>query len=177
MILDKTRIVYQGDIMTSYFYAGLGGILLICSGMLYAFTLRIGWFYLAMGLGLLGCFALGKAWYVRSKGSARLQYFNTLTRLEGDPLQKEVTYNSHRLEKKASNRRKYLYSLLIGCLMLVLGVVFHEKGLAIGSLVPVILFAGIEFTMGLLSEFRLWEYQRQLEKAINSNEEVEVEDM
>ena len=68
------------------------------------------------------------------------------------------------------NRRRYLYTLLSGVFLLSVGIIFGEKGLAIGSFVPVILYAGIEFCISLLSEFRLWEYQRQLEKQQNSAE-------
>jgi hypothetical protein len=72
--------------------------------------------------------------------------------------------NHKRLDKKAMNRRRYLYTLLSGIVLLIGGIIFGESGLAIGSFVPVILYAGIEFCVSLLSEFRLWEYQRQLEK-------------
>lgn len=164
-MLDKAIIIYKGDQLTAYFYLGLSVFLGTSAGFLFGFTLKIGWYYLAIGLMLLALFSAGKAVYVYFKAKNKLNYMTSLAILEKQTLQQEIEENSSRLQKKANNRRKYMYTLLIGFGFLIFGIIAGEKGLSIGSWVPVILYAGIEFCVSLLSEFRLWEYQRQLEKS------------
>ncbi len=163
-MLDKTIIIYKGDQLTAYFYLGLGMFMVLASGFLFAFTQKIGWFYLAIGLSLFAAFSIGKAVYVYFKANQKLGYFNQLMQLSNGDLKQEIVENHKRLDKKALNRRRYLYTLISAFVLLIGGIIFGETGLAIGSFVPVILYAGIEFCVSLLSEFRLWEYQRQLEK-------------
>ncbi|HRG19517.1 MAG TPA: hypothetical protein PLQ57_00745 [Saprospiraceae bacterium] len=167
-MLDKALIIYKGDQYTSYIYLGLSLFFGISAALLFVFTLKIGWFFLAIGLTMLAVFSAGKAIYVYFKAKDRILYFQKQTSLEGSILDSEIQYNQQRLLKKGLNRRRYLYTLLGGFFLLVGGIVFGEKGWAIGSFVPVLLYAGIEFSAGLLSEFRLWEYQRQLEKHQNN---------
>lgn len=167
-MLDKALIIYKGDQYTSYIYLGLSLFFGISAALLFVFTLKIGWFFLAIGLSILAVFSAGKAIYVYFKAKDCILYFQKLTSLEGSILDNEIQYNQQRLLKKGLNRRRYLYTLLGGFFLLVGGIVFGEKGWAIGSFVPVLLYAGIEFSAGLLSEFRLWEYQRQLEKHQNN---------
>ena len=167
-MLDKALIIYKGDQYTSYIYLGLSLFFGISAALLFVFTLKIGWFFLAIGLSILAVFSAGKAIYVYFKAKDRILYFQKQTSLEGSILDSEIQYNQQRLLKKGLNRRRYLYTLLGGFFLLVCGIVFGEKGWAIGSFVPVLLYAGIEFSAGLLSEFRLWEYQRQLEKHQNN---------
>lgn len=163
-MLDKALIIYKGDQYTSYIYLGLGIFFGISAAGLFVFTLKIGWYFLAIGLSLLAAFSIGKAIYVFYKAKYRIEYFKGVSLLEGAELEVEIQYNQQRLHKKGLNRRRYLYTLVGGFILLFGGIIFGEKGWAIGSFVPVLLYAGIEFSMGLLSEFRLWEYQRQLEK-------------
>jgi hypothetical protein len=163
-MLDKALIIYKGDQYTSYIYLGLSLFFGIGAAFLFGFTVKIGWFFLAIGLSMLAVFSVGKAVYVYFKAKDRIQYFQNLSTLEGSNLANEVLYNQQRLLKKGLNRRRYLYTLVGGFFLLIGGIIFGEKGWAIGSFVPVLLYAGIEFSAGLLSEFRLWEYQRQLEK-------------
>ncbi|MBL0081300.1 MAG: hypothetical protein IPP37_02125 [Saprospiraceae bacterium] len=167
-MLDKALIIYRGDQYTSYIYLGLSLFFGVSAAMLFVFTLKIGWFFLAIGLSMLAVFSVGKAVYVYFKAKDRILFFQKLTTLEGDNLETEIQYNQQRLHKKGLNRRRYLYTLLGGFFLLIGGIIFGEKGWAIGSFVPVLLYAGIEFSAGLLSEFRLWEYQRKLEKNQNN---------
>ena len=169
-MIDKTIIIYKGDQLTAYFYLGLSVFLGTAAGFLFGFTQKIGWFYLAIGLSLFSAFSIGKAIYVYYKAQQKLNYFKSFSTLEQNELTSEIQTNRLRLDKKAMNRRRYLYTLLSSVFLLTGGIIFGEKGLAIGSFVPVILYAGIEFCISLLSEFRLWEYQRQLEKQQNSAE-------
>jgi hypothetical protein len=46
----------------------------------------------------------------------------------------------------------------------VLGIFSDSKSIIMGTLIPIALFSGIEFCISLLTEFRLWEYNRHLEK-------------
>jgi len=45
-----------------------------------------------------------------------------------------------------------------------LGLFHQEKGLIVATCIPIVLMAGIEFTVGLLTEFRLSEYLKHLHR-------------
>jgi hypothetical protein len=117
-----------------------------------------------MGLAIFGSYALVKGMLIYKVSVARFNYFKEKESLSLSDLKSEKDYNFYRLKKKEINRRRYIYTLIIGSIVAVLGIVIGEKGLIIGTIVPIVLFAGVEFSVGLLTEFRLWEYQRQLEK-------------
>lgn len=163
-MIEKTRIVYKGDQLMSWFYIGIGSFFLICGLFLYLFTVKIGWLYLALGLAIFGSYAFVKGILIYRVSVARYAYYIGKESLSLSDLKSEKEYNFYRLKKKEVNRRRYIYTLVIGSAMAVLGIILGEKGLIIGTIVPIVLFAGIEFSVGLLTEFRLWEYQRQLEK-------------
>ena len=127
-MLDKALIIYKGDQYTSYIYLGLSLFFGISAALLFVFTLKIGWFFLAIGLSILAVFSAGKAIYVYFKAKDRILYFQKLTSLEGSILDSEIQYNQQRLLKKGLNRRRYLYTLLGGFFLLVGGIVFGEKG-------------------------------------------------
>ncbi|MFM2394512.1 MAG: hypothetical protein RLZZ546_2494 [Bacteroidota bacterium] len=148
----------------AWFYIGIGSFFLVCSSFLYFFTIKVGWLYLAMGLAIFGSYALVKGMLIYKVSVARFNYFKEKESLSLSDLKSEKDYNFYRLKKKEINRRRYIYTLIIGSIVAVLGIVIGEKGLIIGTIVPIVLFAGVEFSVGLLTEFRLWEYQRQLEK-------------
>ena len=80
--------------------------------------------------------------------------------------QNEIKYTHYRLDKKVKNRRRYAWTFVIASLIGFAGIFTQEKGLIIGTVIPIALFAASEFSMGLLVEFRLWEYQRRLSKSI-----------
>jgi hypothetical protein len=166
-MIEKTRIVYKGDKIMAFYYLGFGVTLLLCSVFLFLFTIKIGWFYLAIGLGLISALCLGKGFTILSVANNRLKFYNTKESLDGEILKSEKEYNEYRLSKKALNRRRYIYTLLFGMICIIFGLIVGEKGLAIGTFVPIMLYAGTELGVTLLTEFRLWEYQRQLDKIGN----------
>ncbi len=163
-MIEKTKIIYKGDMIMSHYYFGFATFLLLSSLFLYFFTLKIGWLFLIYGLAVLGLFCLGKGLALYKISKERFNYYKNKNTLTQSELDAEMEYNKYRLDKKAVNRRRYLYTVLASILLLVIGYIINQKGFAIGTLVPIILYAGTEFCIGLLTEFRLWEYQRQLEK-------------
>jgi hypothetical protein len=66
--------------------------------------------------------------------------------------------------KKSRNRRIYIYLTALGIVMSFLGIFSESKSIIMGTMIPIALFSGIEFGISLLTEFRLWEYTRHLEK-------------
>jgi hypothetical protein len=76
----------------------------------------------------------------------------------------EIRYTKFRIDKKKQGRRLHVYSIVLGSIVAFLGIFSSEKGLIMGTCIPVVLLSGIEFGVGLLTEFRLWEYLRVLEK-------------
>ena len=45
-----------------------------------------------------------------------------------------------------------------------MGIFHQEKGLIIATCIPIVLMSAIEFTVGLLTEFRLTEYLKHLHR-------------
>ena len=74
-MLDKALIIYRGDQYTSYIYLGLSLFFGVSAAMLFVFTLKIGWFFLAIGLSMLAVFSVGKAVYVYFKAKDRILFF------------------------------------------------------------------------------------------------------
>ncbi len=163
-LLEKALIIYKGDKLMAAYYVGFATTLLLSAVFLYFFTLRIGWFYLAIGLFILGIFCMVKGIFIYRVAYNRHKFYSEKSALSVSDVKSESDYNMYRLEKKQLNRRRYLYSLVFCFILLVLGILAGEKGFSIGTLVPIMLYAGTEFCVTLLTEFRLWEYQRQLEK-------------
>jgi hypothetical protein len=89
--------------------------------------------------------------------------FNELSQIQSN---NEIKYTQYRLDKKANNRRRYAWTFVIAAIFGVAGIFMQETGLIIGTIIPIVLFAAIEFVVGLLVEFRLWEYQRRMYKSL-----------
>jgi MFS family permease len=164
-MIEKTRIIYKGDVIMSHYYFGFATALLLSSIFLYFFTVKIGWLFLSYGLGILGLFCFGKGIFIYKIAKERYNFYQSKNMLSMKEINDEIKYNKYRLDKKAINRRRYLYTIIVSIIFLFIGIVLNQKGFAIGTLVPIILYAGTEFCVGLLTEFRLWEYQRQMEKS------------
>ena len=81
-------------------------------------------------------------------------------------LSEEMEYTKFRLEKKSRNRRVYIYLTVIATILSFVGAFSDSKSLIMGTMIPIALFSGIEFSISLLTEFRLWEYTRHLNKEI-----------
>lgn len=163
-MIEKTIAIYRGEIYRSHFYFGFGTLLLFSSIFLYVFTHKIGWAYLSLGLFLFSIYSFAKGLYVYITYKRRLNQYLQKTELTAQDLDNEFRYNQMRINKRINNRRRYLYVMIIGIVIMVAGILFNEKGLSIGTFVPIILVAATEFCETLLTEFRLWEYHRALEK-------------
>jgi hypothetical protein len=163
-MIEKTKIIYKGDMIMSHYYFGFATAMLFSCIFLYFFTMRIGWLFLSYGLGLLGLFCMGKGLMLYKIAKERYLYYSGKNTLTPQEIKEEMNYNMYRLDKKSVNRRRYLYTIMACLLFLFIGWIIDQKGFAIGTLVPIILYAGTEFCVGLLTEFRLWEYHRQMEK-------------
>jgi hypothetical protein len=163
-ILDRTRIIYKGDKLMAMYYIGLATFLLCSALLLYLFTTKIGWTSLAIGLAAFGFLCGGKGIMIYRVAKGRISYYLNVKSLGLGELKEEMDYNLFRLKKKESNRPKYIYGLAICFILMVIGIAIGEKGYTIGTLVPIMFYTGTEIAVTLLTEFRLWEYHRQLEK-------------
>lgn len=163
-MIEKTLAIYKGEIYRSHFYFGFGTFLLLSSVFLYMFTHKIGWAYLSLGLFIFSIYSFSKGLYVNIVYRKRFAYYSSKPALSSKEVKEEFTYNQKRIHKRINNRRRYLYVMIIAIIIMIIGVLLNEKGLSIGTFVPIILVAGTEFCETLLTEFRLWEYHRNLEK-------------
>ena len=80
-------------------------------------------------------------------------------------IKEEQNYTNYRIQKKNTNRRRYIWILIISCIISFTGIFLSQKSLLMGTAIPIALISGIELSIGLLTEFRLREYQRILKKA------------
>ncbi len=145
-------------------YIGISFVFLAICVPLYIFGPSLGYYYLNIGLLVLSVFSLVKGILVYYVSSNRHKFYNRKSSLSKENMEEERKYTQYRILKKQRNRRRYVYIMVLLSLIAVIGAFMLEKGLIIGTCVPIILFAAIEFTMGLLMEFRLSEYLRQLKK-------------
>jgi hypothetical protein len=164
MVIEKTLAIYKGEIYRSHFYFGFGTFLLFSSLFLFTFTQKIGWAYLSLGLFIFSIYSFSKGLYVNIAYRKRFAFYSGKEELSASEVKEEFTYNQIRINKRINNRRRYLYVMLIAIIIMIIGVLLNEKGLSIGTFVPIILVAATEFCETLLTEFRLWEYHRNLEK-------------
>ncbi|MCB0647675.1 MAG: hypothetical protein KDC49_13495 [Saprospiraceae bacterium] len=163
-LLEKCRAIYKGDILAGSIYLLVGSVLILFSIGLYAWASTPGLFMLGRGLFVFAVFAIGKGLFVVNIYYKRLEHYKKLNELENNDLKEELTYTIFRLKKKEVNRRRYIYTVVIGSIIGVVGIFLPSKSIIVGSAIPIVLYSAIEFVMGLLSEFRLWEYRRSMEK-------------
>jgi predicted histidine transporter YuiF (NhaC family) len=164
-MIDKTRIVYKGDKLLASLYIGVSCFVFILLSFIFTHSHRLGWLYFCITMAILSAYSLikGIMMYIISKD--RIKYYNGFKDHTMKSHSEEKNYNFFRLKKKEVNRRRYLYTAIIAFVIgTILFITTVEKGLILGTALPLILFAIMEFGIGLTTEFRLWEYQRQLEK-------------
>jgi hypothetical protein len=166
-MIDKVKIIYKGDKLMALYYMGLGVFLIFAAVCLFLFTSRIGWFSLAIGLSLFGMLCACKGFIIYNVAKQRYAHYDKIETLSLRELKEEIDYNQYRLNKKAQNRPRYIYGLVVCFILLLIGMAIQQKGYTIGILVPIMFYTGTEIAVTLLTEFRLWEYQRQLEKEMN----------
>lgn len=154
------------------FYLFVGICSLIAAICVYFFTQRLGLFYLAIGLAIFTLYMIGKGSVMIYLYYSRYKYYKHHTKLTNKEIKEERRYTRWRVLKKKKNRRTYIYTVIIGCVVAFFGVFHQEKGLIIATCIPIVLMSAIEFTVGLLTEFRLSEYLKhlhKLSKSYNSN--------
>jgi len=166
----KTRIIYEGDVYAGSFYLFVG----ICSAFaalgLYFFTQRLGFYYLAVGLGIFTLYMIGKGCVMIYMYFSRYKYYRKHANLSPEEIKEERRYTRWRVLKKKRNRRRYIYTIIIGCILAFLGFFHVQKGLIVATCIPIVLMAAIEFTIGLLTEFRLTEYLKHLHRLTLTSE-------
>ena len=165
-MIEKTKIIYKGDMLTGMIFIGLGVLIALTSVLLAIFTLRVGYYYLAIGLAIFSIYSMVKGLMISKVSKSRYNHYLKFNELSEIQAKNEVRYTQYRLDKKEQNRRRYAWTFVIAALIGVTGIFMQEQGLIIGTIIPIVLFAAIEFAVGLLVEFRLWEYQRRLYKSL-----------
>ena len=170
-MVDKVKIVYKGDKVTSFVYVSMGILMICISLLLYYMTTRAGYYYLSIGLAIFALYSFGKGILVFKVANARFNHYQPIHELNIEAIQEEFKYTNYRLQKKEHNRRRYAWTLGIASIIAVLGIFMREKGLIIGTMIPIVLFAAMEFAIGLLVEFRLWEFHRMLKKKLGLPQE------
>lgn len=163
--IQKVRILYKGDILAAFFYSGLAVFLFIVATLIYYFVENPHYRYLVVGLIGFGLFCLGKFLYMNLIYRRQLNLYLSTNTLTEEMIQKELSFTAYRLAKKHKNRRRYTYAVVFFSVMAFLSLFSSNRGLFIGSFIPAALIAGIELGVGLLTEFRLREYHRILNKA------------
>lgn len=160
----NTKLIYKGDTMAGSFYLFIGLCSLIAAVCVYLFTERLGLFYLAIGLAILTIYMVGKGSVMIYLYYSRYKYFKNYTSLDQAEVKEERRYTRWRILKKKKNRRRYIYTIAFGCLIAFGGLFHQEKGLIVGTCIPIVIMSAIEFSVGLLTEFRLAEYLKHLHK-------------
>lgn len=168
----KTKIIYEGDVYAGSFYLFVGVCAFIAALAVYYFTERLGLFYLSIGLAIFTLYMVGKGSFMIYMYFSRYRYYRHHVDLNTAEIKEERRYTRWRVLKKKKNRRRYIYTIVIGCVIAFLGIFHQEKGLIVATCIPIILMSAIEFTVGLLTEFRLTEYLKHLHRlsqTIHSN--------
>lgn len=146
------------------FYLLLGVIGVGAAIGIYHLTTRLGYYYLSIGMSVFSLYMLikgsGMIYFYRS----RQIYYHDTESIDRTGILEERQYTRWRVYKKKRNRRRYIYALIAAVVCSFLGLFHQEKGLIIATCIPVMLMSAVEFTVGLLTEFRLSEYLKHLHK-------------
>lgn len=163
-ILNKCRILYKGDMIAAWFYVFTGIVLAMFAAVLHYLT-RLGDFrYLVVGLILFAVYSIGKGTFMYFISFSRYRFYHEMQNMAESDLKEEIKYTAYRIEKKNSNRRRFIYTIVVSTVLAFIGIFTRQKALLTGTAIPVALISGIEFGIGLLTEFRLREYYRLLNK-------------
>lgn len=163
-MINKCLTIYKGDMYLGVLYTFMGLLLMLIAWALIAFTDRIGFDYLAKGFIMLGIYLFGKGVVVMYVAYRRWQYYTAYETLDEEMRIDEIQYTAYRIDKKQRNRRRLIYLLLGGSIISFAAIFTSEKGLLMGTFIPIALISGLEFAIGLMAEFRLQIYTRELRK-------------
>lgn len=163
-MIEKCRILYKGDMIAASFYLFVGIILLLFAAILYYFTISQGFRFLSIGFFMFFIYCLGKGAVLFYISSQRYSFYKNIDTVDPKQIVEETQYTKYRIDKKNTNRRRYIYTIVISSMIAFLGIFSQQKAILMGTSIPVALIAGIELSIGLLTEFRLREYYRLLLK-------------
>jgi hypothetical protein len=166
-ILDKCRIIYKGDYISGGFYLGVGLFILASA---YAMDrwwtkLGLGFHIMSIGFCFIAVYCIGKGAYIIYTSMAKYHNYLIINELDHRALNEEIKHTEYRIKKKKFNRRGYVYVTVISTIIAFLGIFSTSKAFIMGSAIPIAFISAIEFGIGLLTEFRLSEYLRQLHKS------------
>lgn len=150
--------------MAGSFYLFVGLLSALGALLLHLFSSRLGLYYLTVGLSMLTMYLVGKGVVMMYLNYSRYKYYIDYISLSLDEIKEERRYTRWRVLKKKKNRRLYIYAITFGCFIAFGGLFHQEKGLIVATCIPIIVMSAIEFTVGLLTEFRLTEYLKHLHK-------------
>lgn len=150
--------------MAGSFYILVGVLSILGALLLWFFSTRLGLYYLTIGLTMLSIYLIGKGGVMIYLYYSRYNFFKKHTTLSLDEIKEERRYTRWRVLKKKKSRRIYIYVMAFGCFIAFGGLFHQEKGLIVATCIPIIVMSAIEFTVGLLTEFRLTEYLKHLHK-------------
>ena len=168
MLIDKSKILYKGDMLAALFYIFIGVIFLIFAVGLYYFTESVGFRYLSIGFFMFFMYSTGKGLFIYTVAKKRFDFYKNQEELNTTQLREEIKYSDLRIQKKHVSRRIYIYSVVIFSFLAFISVFTPFKSIVIGTSIPIALVSAIEFSIGLMTEFRLREYHRILEKTLHS---------
>ncbi len=163
-MVEKCRILYKGDLMASGFYFLVGVILCIFAIVLNQFAISAGFRYLSVGFFMFFVYCFGKGGAMYYVSLRRYRHYKNMGTLDAVSLNEEKKYTEYRIQKKNINRRRYIYTIIASTIIAFLGLFSQAKGILTGTAIPIALIAAIDFSIGLLTEFRLREYLRILSK-------------
>jgi hypothetical protein len=163
-IIEKSRILYKGDMIAAMFYIMTGMILFVFSAGLYYFNISLGFQYLSIGFFMFFIYSTGKGLLMYHISRKRWLFYEKMHDLDPTTKKDELEYTNFRIEKKQTNRRIYVYALVFFCVAAFAGIFSTHKAIIMGTSIPIALVSGIELSVGMLTEFRLREYFRILMK-------------
>ncbi len=163
-MLDRTKMIYKGDVLAGSVYLVIGVLAAIAALLLYVYSIRLGFRYLTKGMSFFALYMIGKGGVMMYMYWSRYRYYKISNELTSSDVSGEKEYTTYRIAKKLRSRRIYMYIIFLGCTVAFAGIFHQEKGMIVATCIPIILMSAIEFGVGLLMEFRLSEYLRQLEK-------------
>jgi hypothetical protein len=166
-MLEKCRIMYKGDMIAASFYLFVGIVLLLFAFILYYFTESQGYKFLSYGFFMFFLYSVGKGAVMYYIYAAKYKHFTQLSSMDIINQKDEIAFTEYRINKKNINRRRYIYTLVI-CSIIAFGGIFSSyRSILMGTSIPIVLISAIELSIGMLTEFRLREFLRILNKPIS----------
>jgi hypothetical protein len=163
--VHKTRLLYRGDMWAAAFYLLSSMVLFFFALLLQSLQLTPGFEYLAISFHMFSAYCLGKGLFLFFTSRKRYRHFFNYTTLNTEDITSEIQYTQQRIQKKGKSRRFYVWVTII-CIMACATTFFSPlKPIILGTCIPVALIGMIEMGVGLLTEFRLREYLRLLQRS------------